>query len=367
MSFGRFVSEHKTALLIGGAVAVAAAAGFALLAGASDEAGPDVESRETGDSQPIVPKGRRGSSSNAPESATGAGSASSADAGSSAVSKPKPGKKGKKGGDSVILSKEQMLAMLGEMADRLEQFKNEMEPKVQPIIESGDEAAYGEYQEEVTRGLKRIEDEVQGKYGCTQVDAMAAQQAYKNDDEVQKALLKIRTVFFGDDESGPGGEGGEGGNPLEGMDPEMLARLMEAQAEGIVVPEGMDADKFFDLFNIHLSTVEAGFSAAMEEATAQVGPEHGREQRLQYFQLLVARRMEGWQSEAQSKVGMSEEDFQKCLMKFQRDPRFMKRIQASQETQMKLTQQLMGMGGAGGDDDDGEEDDGDDGVDADAK
>ena len=40
-------------------------------------------------------------------------------------------------------------------------------------------------------------------------------------------------------------------------------------------------------------------------------------------------------------VGLSEEDFQKCLFKYQRDRRFGERIQQSQMRQMELTQQLI--------------------------
>lgn len=243
--------------------------------------------------------------------------------------------------------------------------QNEMEPKVQPIMESGDEAAYQRYQELVTQGLKAIEDEVQTKYGCTQVDAMKAQAAYKDDEDVKAALTKVKMVFFGDDDdeaaaSAAAAAGGEGG-----MDPAMLAALMEAQSANITVPEGMTADKFYSLFDIHLGTVEQGFQRALEEVVANCDASSvGKEQRLQYFQLLIARSMGDWQAEAQEKVGMSEEDFQKCLFKYQKDPRFVTRITQSQEKQMELTAKLLSGGGAEDEEDEeGEESDGEnDGV-----
>jgi hypothetical protein len=233
-----------------------------------------------------------------------------------------------------------------------------MEPRIQPILESEDHEAYAMYQQEVTAGLKAIEDEVQGKYGCKQVDAMKAQADFKDDEDVQKALARVRTVFFGGDDEDAGGEG-EAGT----LTPEMMQELMEQQGRNAVVPEGMTADKFFDLFDLHLSTVENGFAEALQEAKNAVDPAHGKNQRVQYFQLLVGRRMPDWQAEAQAKVGMSEDDFQNCLLKYQADPRFIKRITQSQQKQMELTARLLG-----GDDheEEGEESDGEnDGVEAD--
>jgi hypothetical protein len=118
-----FFKDNKKALIIGGAVlAVAAVAGYALLSGAegSHQAGDIADKDSAATEQPVVSR-KRG---NAPPAASGAGdSGSSASERSAGPSESKPKeKKGSKKSESK-LSKADMIAMLGEMADRLEQFK----------------------------------------------------------------------------------------------------------------------------------------------------------------------------------------------------------------------------------------------------
>lgn len=97
------------------------------------------------------------------------------------------------------------------------------------------------------------------------------------------------------------------------------------------------ADSFYELFDKHLKEVERGFASAVRDAKLQApaGPA-----RRDYMQMLVQRRLPEWTSRAQEAVGLSEEEFQACMMRFQKDPRFMMRVFDGQKKQTELMETL---------------------------
>ena len=107
--------------------------------------------------------------------------------------------------------------------------------------------------------------------------------------------------LFGDD----GDEAGEGGGaPVD--------------ADAIEVPPGMTADAFFALFCKHVAVVEAGYAEVIEEAQRSVKDRGLDEQALEtYLKLLLQRKMPDMLAKAQAAVGLDEEVFRNCLMKWQ--------------------------------------------------
>lgn len=97
------------------------------------------------------------------------------------------------------------------------------------------------------------------------------------------------------------------------------------------------ADSFYALFDKHLKEVERGFASAVRDAKLQApsGPD-----RKDYMQMLVQRRLGEWTARAQEAVGLSEEEFQACMMRFQKDPRFMMRVFDGQKKQTELMETL---------------------------
>jgi len=53
------------------------------------------------------------------------------------------------------------------------------------------------------------------------------------------------------------------------------------------------------------------------------------------------RRLEEASAQAAGEIGLSEDDFQACMMKYQRDPRFMTRIAKSQMEQEALKNEML--------------------------
>lgn len=99
----------------------------------------------------------------------------------------------------------------------------------------------------------------------------------------------------------------------------------------------LPADSFYELFDKHLKEVERGFASAVRDAKLQApaGPD-----RKDYMQMLVQRRLGEWTARAQEAVGLSEEEFQACMMRFQKDPRFMMRVFDGQKKQTELMETL---------------------------
>lgn len=156
--------------------------------------------------------------------------------------------------------------------------------------------------------------QIQSKYGVRDVDVVRAQFAYRDDPEVKALMGRLKAMMLGDD-----GEGGEGGEP---------------SPESVAVPEGMTADSFFELFSRHINTIERCFGSAVRDAKLAV-PGGGPARRA-YFEDLVKRRAGGWQAEAQAAVGLSEEDFQRCIFRWQSEQRFVLRILQSSKRQEEL-------------------------------
>ena len=59
----------------------------------------------------------------------------------------------------------------------------------------------------------------------------------------------------------------------------------------------------------------------------------------------MMRSIEEVNNRAIAQVGLSEEDFQKCLMKYQSDTRFFEKLTASQQAQEALRDELLEGGG----------------------
>ncbi|RYY31230.1 hypothetical protein EON62_06495 [archaeon] len=74
--------------------------------------------------------------------------------------------------------------------------QEEMEPKAEMYMT--DEESFMTYQKEVADGLKAIEEKVQSKFGVDQMDLLRAQNAYRDDPEVQEEMKRVRSVFFGE-------------------------------------------------------------------------------------------------------------------------------------------------------------------------
>lgn len=212
------------------------------------------------------------------------------------------------------LSKKQLVAMYEEMADRLEELQREWEPKAAEHL--GSEAALAEYHMQVTLALKAVEDDIQGKFKVEQRDVAQATALYANDDDVKACLMRIKTLMMGE---------------------ESARDVPDHELEEIPVPAGMTADSFYELFDKHLKEVERGFASAVRDAKLQApaGPD-----RKDYMQMLVQRRLGEWTARAQEAVGLSEEEFQACMMRFQKDPRFMMRVFDGQKKQTELMETL---------------------------
>ena len=131
------------------------------------------------------------------------------------------------------------------------------------------------------------------KYGLDTATAQAAQAAHAGDAGVQRELARVKRVIFGDD--------GEAPNP-----------------DLIEVPAGMTADKFFALFCKHVACVEAAYAEIVQEARRSVKDKTRDPEALgTYLKLLLSRQMPEIMARAQAAVGLDEEDFKQCLMKFQ--------------------------------------------------
>jgi hypothetical protein len=58
----------------------------------------------------------------------------------------------------------------------------------------------------------------------------------------------------------------------------------------------------------------------------------------------MMRSLEAVNNRAIAQVGLSEDDFQKCLMKWQADPRFFEKLAESQQAQEALRDELLSGG-----------------------
>ena len=85
-----------------------------------------------------------------------------------------------------------------------------------------------------------------------------AQQTHSSDPEVLDLMVRLRSVFFGEDEG-------------EAVDP-----------DSIVVPDGMTSDIFYDKFCQHVAIVDRTFVNAIEEARKNAP----KEDRSKYLQML---------------------------------------------------------------------------------
>ena len=83
------------------------------------------------------------------------------------------------------------------------------------------------------------------------------------------------------------------------------------------VPASMTAEAFAPIFNAHLRKVEAALAGIFAEA-ARDTPGRSAEEKEAYMQYLVARpdNAEAMQRAASEGLGVSQELFQACLMKF---------------------------------------------------
>ena len=85
---------------------------------------------------------------------------------------------------------------------------------------------------------------------------MQAQQSFSSDPEVLEAMMRLRSVFFGDEGA---------------VDP-----------DSITVPEGMTVDSFYEKFCQHVAIVDRTFVNAVEEARRSAP----REDRMKYLEML---------------------------------------------------------------------------------
>ena len=135
--------------------------------------------------------------------------------------------------------------------------------------------------------------QVERKHGVDRAAAQAAQAAHAENAAVQRELARVKRVIFGEEGEAP--------------DP-----------DSVEVPAGMTADSFYALFGTHVSTVEAGYAELVEEARRSVKDKTPDPEALNtYFKLLLQRRMPEIMARAQAAVGLDEEDFKRCLIKYQ--------------------------------------------------
>ena len=145
----------------------------------------------------------------------------------------------------------------------------------------------------MTEGIQKINEDVERAHGFDKAAASRAQAEHGDAPEVRAQMARVKRVIFGDD--------GEAPNP-----------------DLIEVPAGMTADKFFALFCKHVACVEAAYAEIVQEARRSVKDKTRDPEALgTYLKLLLSRQMPEIMARAQAAVGLDEEDFKQCLMKFQ--------------------------------------------------
>jgi hypothetical protein len=174
-------------------------------------------------------------------------------------------------------------------------------------------------QRAVTEGIQKINEDVERAHGFDKAAASRAQAEHGDAPEVRAQMARVKRVIFGDD-----------------------ADEAPVDVDSLEAPPGMTADTFFALFCKHVAVVEAGYAEVIDETKRSVKDRALDAQALEtYLKLLLQRKMPELLAKAQAAVGLEEDVFRTCLMKWQADGRFLERIQESQERQQRLLASLM--------------------------
>lgn len=209
------------------------------------------------------------------------------------------------------ITRSKLLVIIKEMSDQITALMADLESKYGG--KEVDERTAMQHQQEAAIALKGIEESVQQKYGFTQMDLLEAQGHFAGDEEVKEGMKNLRNLFFG------------------GGDDE------EINPDDVEVPAGMTADQFYDKFCVHIGMVEEAYVEAVKEAkrSAPKG-----EERHMYLQMIMYRKFETLNERVAQAIDMSEEDFQKCMFKYQGDARFLRKLLESQQRQEELRESL---------------------------
>lgn len=155
-----------------------------------------------------------------------------------------------------------------------------------------------------------MEEQIQADFAITQEELLTAQTTHAKEPEVEALLTRLRKVFFGE----------------------------EDDTDAIDVPEGMDADKFYSLFCQHIDVVDEAFNEAVKEVKASTPNKGDRPRKLG---MLMLSRLEAVNAKASAKIGLDEDTFRACLMKYQADSRFLEKIVESQRKQEAAREALL--------------------------
>ena len=187
----------------------------------------------------------------------------------------------------TAVTKPRLLSIMRELIGRVTSMKSELDGKYAPQAAAAAQREDGAevervqeaYNRDIAEGLAVMESEVQAQFGVSQEAVMEAQRDFSGDPDVLAAMGELQTLFLGETES-------------------------------IVVPEGMTVDLFFERFTRHVAIVDAAFQRALSEAA--LAP---KEEREAYLQLVMMRQLESINEVATAEIGMTEPEFQACLMK----------------------------------------------------
>ena len=280
------LQDRRLLLALGAAAVAATVLTVYYMVGASAAAatGEEEEEEEEEDADAAASSARTSAASAAAAARASPARAGASSAGAASVSSKSEG---------GLVSAAAFALMLRELADKLEAFQEEMAPKAEAHM--GSEAGFEAYQRAVTEGIQGINEAVERAHGMDRAAAARAQEAHAGDAEVAAQMARVKRVIFGDEEAGD-----------------------SVDVDAIEVPPGMTPDTFFALFCKHVATVERAYAEVIEEARRSVKDRTQDPEALAtYLKLLLQRKMPEILARAQAAVGLDEEVFRSCLMKFQ--------------------------------------------------
>ncbi len=101
------------------------------------------------------------------------------------------------------------------------------------------------------------------------------------------------------------------------------------------VPDGMTADKFLVLMKKHMGILEKYYEEAINDTREQT-PNATYEERVQYLEYVMQQRLERIHTSALSTIGLNDNEFNGCMVKYGTDRRMLELVMQSQANQEKL-------------------------------
>ena len=101
------------------------------------------------------------------------------------------------------------------------------------------------------------------------------------------------------------------------------------------VPDDMTADKFLGLMKKHMNLLEKHFEEAIKDTREQT-PNATYDERVSYLDYVMSQRMQDIHTSALSVIGLSDNEFNGCMVKYGNDRRIIELVMQSQARQEQI-------------------------------